>query len=258
MKKIALAIILICSVACTIAQDIPPKPKPERLVNDLADMLTDQEEQLLERKLVSYNDTTSTQIAVVTIKSLEGNDVIDYAYRIGEAWGVGQAGKNNGVVILMSESDRETAIVSGYGMEGVLTDAAASRIQRNHMTPNFRNGNFYQGLDEATTAIIQLAAGEYTGEDGGAGGKGIGGAVIFFIILFFVILPILSAIGRSRKNHFGRKGLNFWTILWILSHMGGGGRRGGGGGGWGGGSSGGGFGGFGGGSFGGGGARGSW
>lgn len=256
MKKTVLAILLAVTVTYAFGQ-IPPKPTPPRLVNDLADMLTDQEEQQLERKLVAYNDTTSTQIAIVTIESLQGNDVIDYAYRIGEEWGVGQQGKNNGVVILVSKGDRETAIVSGYGMEGVLTDAAASRIQRNHMTPNFRNGNFYGGLEEATTAIIQLAAGEYTGEGGDTGGKGIGGAVIFFFILFFIILPILSAIGRSRRNHFGRKGLNFWTILWILSHMGGG-RRGGGGG-WGGGSSGGGgFGGFGGGSFGGGGARGSW
>lgn len=257
MKKLHLLIILVFPLISLWAQDIPPRPNPPKLVNDLADMLSGREESLLEQKLVTYNDTTSTQIAIITIESLNGHDVVDYAYKIGEAWGVGQKGKNNGIVVLVSKNDRETAIVTGYGMEGAITDAAASRIQRDHMRPHFREGNYFEGLDEATTAIIQMAAGEYNA-DGKRPGKGIAGAIVFFIILFFIILPILSAVGRSRKNHFGRRGLDFWTVLWILSHMGGG-RRGGGGGGWGGGSSGGGgFGGFGGGSFGGGGARGSW
>lgn len=259
MKKILVIILFLPLTSLfVVAQDIPPRPDPPKLVNDLGDMLSQQEETLLESKLVAYNDSTSTQIAVVIIESLEGNDVIDYAYRIGENWGVGQKGKNNGIVVLISKNDRESAIVSGYGMEGTITDAAASRIQRDHITPHFRNGNYYAGLDEATTVIMQMASGQYTNEGKQRGSKGpLGGAIVFFIILFFIVIPILSAVGRARRNHIGRKGLNFWTILWILSHMGGG-RRGGGGGGWGGGGSGGGFGGFGGGSFGGGGARGSW
>jgi uncharacterized protein len=263
MNKLFFVFLLYLPVIFLSAQDIPAPPNPPRLVNDFANVLSDGEEQQLERKLVAYNDSTSTQITVVTVRNIGGYDVMDYAYRIGEQWGVGQKGKNNGLVVLVSIDDRKAGIATGYGMEGSITDLATRRIRENYMNPNFRNGDFYKGIDEATTAIMKLASGEFKADDLGPQGGG-GGALIFLLLVFIIfIVIIVSAARRSQRNHYGTKGLDFWTALWLMMNAGGGGRgRGRGGndgwGGWGGGSSGGGFGGFGGGGFGGGGSGGSW
>lgn len=252
--------LLTLAFAGSIGQTVPDPQDPPVLLNDFAKVLTQQEQSSLERKLRAYEDTTSTQVTVVIIKSLEGYDVLDLAYRIGEKWGVGQEGKNNGLVILVAIDDHKAAIATGYGMEGAIPDVATRRIRENYMNPNFRNGNFYKGLDEATTALFRLASGEYTADDLKPENRG-GGIFGLFFVLFIILLIILSAINRTKKNHFGRKKMDFWTALWLISAMGGGRHRAGGdswGGGFGGGSSGGGFGGFGGGGFGGGGSGGSW
>jgi uncharacterized protein len=259
-------ILLLMLVSVAIAQDIPPPPNPPRLVNDFAGALSNSEREALERKLNAYHDTTSTQIAVVIVKNLGGYEVMDYAFRIGETWGVGQKGKENGVVILVAIDDRKAAIATGYGLEGAIPDIATRHIRENQMNPNFREGNFYKGLDEATTTIMKLASGEYTADDmqqelpPGAV-IAIGVFLVFLAIMFITIIAVAS----RKRNHIGSKGIDFWTALWLMSHMGKGNRGGksgwGGGSGWGGfggGSSGGGFGGFGGGSFGGGGSGGSW
>lgn len=242
------------------AQDIPEAPDPPRLVNDFANVLSDGERASLEQKLNAYHDTTSTQIAVVTVKSLGGYEVLDYAFRIGESWGVGQAGKENGVVVLVAIDDRKAAIATGYGLEGAIPDIATRHIRENQMNPNFRSGDFYKGLDEATTTLMKLASGEFSAEDMAPAQPGAGYvALIFFLVVIGII--VLAAVSRRKRNHIGKKGIDFWTALWLISHMGGRNRGGGsgwGGGGFGGGSSGGGFGGFGGGSFGGGGSGGSW
>lgn len=241
-------------------QDIPPAPNPPQLVNDFASALSDADRASLERKLNAYHDTTSTQIAVVIVKTLGGYEVMDYAFRIGEEWGVGQKGKENGIVVLVAIDDRKAAIATGYGLEGAIPDIATRHIRENQMNPNFRDGNFYKGLDEATTSLMKLASGEFTADDmvPKAPIGAIFGVVFFFI---FAIILLVIIVSRRKRNHIGSKGLDFWTALWLMSNAGRGGRGGGSsgwGGGFGGGSSGGGFGGFGGGSFGGGGSGGSW
>lgn len=263
MNKLFLVFLLCFLCRHSIAQDIPEPPNPPRLVNDFANVMSAGEVEMLERKLRAYHDSTSTQIAVVTVKNLGGYEVMDYAYRIGEKWGVGQQGKNNGLVVLVSIEDRKAGIATGYGMEGSITDASTRRIRENYMNPNFRNGNFYQGLDEATTAIMKLASGEYKAED--LEGQPVGaGALIFLALIFLIFLIIIvTAARRAQRNHYGTRGLDFWTALWLMMNAGGGGGRrrdNDGWGGWGGGSGGGGggFGGFGGGGFGGGGSGGSW
>ena len=257
MKYLTIVFILLIS-SFTFAQ-IPERPNPPTLVNDFAKVMSKNQVAVLEQKLRYYNDSTSTQIAVVVVPDLGGYEVMDFAYRIGETWGVGQKGKNNGIVVLVSVNDHKAAIATGYGMEGAVTDASSRRIRQDFMSPNFRKGDFYTGLDQATTAIMKLASGEYKNEDFASGGKeGKKGRSSLFGLLFLlvvIVFPILSSIGRTRRNHMGSKGISFWTALWLLG--GGGGGRGGSG--WGGGgSSGGGFGGFGGGGFGGGGSGGDW
>lgn len=244
------------------AQDyLPAKPKKETSVYDQAQMMSQAEAKMLEQKLINYSDTTSTQIVVITINSLDGNDVALYATELAHKWGIGQKDEDNGILLLISKEDRRMTIRTGYGVEHKLTDALSRRIIENIITPAFKQGNYYQGLDEGTTAIIQIMSGEYQGERSYEGPNGkIPG--LFIVIIFIVILLILSRRNRGGGKRGGRKSGGFSLLdAIILSHAG---RGGFGGGGFGGGSSGGGFGGggfgggFGGGGFGGGGASGGW
>ncbi len=248
-----------------LAKQTPPRPNPPRLVNDYAGMLNRSELEALERKLVAYNDSTSTQIAIVTERSLEGDDDFDYALRIYNTWNIGQKDKNNGVLIYIALEDRRIRIVTGYGAEGFLPDAIAKRIIETIIKPAFREQQYYQGFDRATDAIIAYAAGEYTAdsEDGDTVDIIIGFIILALIIGFFIF--ILSAIIRSGKHYDDHDDDGgYWRggRYNEPKHRGGGGwmifpPSGGGGSGWSGGG-GGGFGGFGGGFSGGGGAGGSW
>ncbi|MHA7099607.1 TPM domain-containing protein [Roseivirga pacifica] len=248
---------------------IPDPPSPQRLVNDFTgNTLTRSEVAALENKLLNYEDTTSTQVAILIVESLGGYEVVDFAQRTGEKWKVGTADGDNGVFIVVSINDRKAAIVTGYGLEGAITDAATYTIREEYMNPRFREGRFYQGLDDATDVIFKLASGEFTADQvaqGRRSAKKKGVPFIFIFILFFFIIPAIA--GRRRGNSFGSRGLPWWA--WFMMGSGMGGHRNddwdnfrGGGGGFGGGSGfgggGGGFGGFGGGSFGGGGSGGSW
>jgi uncharacterized protein len=243
------------------SQDIPDRPVPPRLVNDFAGMLETSEENMLESKLVAFNDSTSTQIAIVVVQSLNGYDKADFAQRLAEKWGIGQKGSNNGVLILVKPktagSRGEVQIATGYGLEGVIPDITCAEIVDYQILPAFRNGNYYRGLDDATNTIMSLARGEFTAEDFGRmvdknkkGGSGLPIAIIIVIIVFL----ISRGSGGSNNRHISTRGLPFWVLMGMM----GSGR--GQGGSWGGfsGGGGGGFGGFGGGSFGGGGAGGSW
>ncbi|MCF8247623.1 MAG: TPM domain-containing protein [Saprospiraceae bacterium] len=239
------------------AKEVPPAPNPPKLVNDFAGILSSGEVQALEQKLVAYDDSTSTQIAVVIEETLDGDDVFDYSHRLATAWGIGREGKNNGILIYIAIADRKLWIQTGYGTEGFLPDALAKRIIERIIAPNFRNQNYYQGLDQATTAIIQLGNGEYVNDDPRDSGNLPIPVIIIFLVLFIVIIIIISKGGGG--GGYNRRGRYDAGGGWIMFGPGGGSGWGGGGGssGWGGGG-GGGFGGFGGGGFGGGGAGGSW
>jgi len=244
------------------SQEIPPRPEPPRLVNDLAGVLTPEQVQLLERKLVNFNDTTSTQITVVTVKSLNGYDKADFAFKIGEQWGVGQKGKNNGIVVLVKPkygNERgQVFIATGYGLEGVIPDAIGERIVQLEMIPNFNEKNYFGGLDAATTTLMELASGEFTADQYVKRSQKSPYAFLIPILIMMVVFFLIRS-SRARSHSVG-KNIPFWTAFWLLGSMGGhsgnwndfhsgGGSFGGGGGG---------FGGFGGGIFGGGGAGGIW
>jgi uncharacterized protein len=243
------------SLTVVVAQNIPPKPVPPRLVNDFAHMLGPDQATALEQKLVAYNDSTSTQIAIITVEAVGDYDMMDYALKIGREWGVGGKQFNNGVVILISKNDHKAFIATGYGMEGPLPDATCKEIIDNDIIPNFKQQNYYEGLDKATDDIIAAAAGEYKAPPKSDQG---GGSGIIFFIIFIVIILFFIFIGRGGGGGgtmYTRRGSGVGPFIGgaILGNMLGGGSRGGGFGGGGGG-----FGGFGGGSFGGGGAGGGW
>jgi uncharacterized protein len=243
----------------SIAQDQIPVPgSPESWVNDYAGVFSATEKSRLDQKLNAFEYRNSTQIFVVTIDDNDGYPAEMLAPMIGEAWGVGQNSKDNGIVILVDMQDRNMFIATGYGNEEYVTDALAKRIVENEIIPNFKQGDYYAGIDAATGVLIDLLEGKFTADEyrkqNSSPGAGIGG-IIFMIILFSLIFG-----SRRRSTGMGRSNLPLWIALGMLS-----GSRSSGS--WGnfssgsGGFGGGGFGGFsggGGGSFGGGGAGGSW
>ncbi len=243
--KLALSLwVLTVGVFTADAKEIPAKSN--KLVNDYANVLSAEEENALEQKLVAYFDSTSTQIAIVIENSLDGDDLFDYSQRLATAWGIGEKGKNNGVLIYAAIEDRKLRIHVGYGMEATITDALTTRIRTEYMNPYFKQGQYYEGLDEGTTVIIQAASGEYQNDrpKHNKGGKGAGwkGAIIIVIIIVIIL-----ARGRGGRGGGGLAGPIFWGTLGSGGFSGGSGGGGGGG-----------FGGFGGGGFGGGGSGGSW
>ena len=242
---------LLLNVIC-LAQNIPARPVPPRQVNDFANLLSDSEEHALEQKLVNYNDTTSTQICVVTVTSLDGTTSDDFAQQLGEKWGVGTK-NNNGVVILVKPKTADelgdVSIQVGYGMEPYITDAVNYGIRTKEMIPAFKENNYYKGIDNAVNAIIGLASGAFKADKYANDENGYD--VFAGFILLAIILIVLRKFGSGNGKSGGGKG-GFWKGVLLGALLSGGGGSGGGG------RSSGGFGGFGGGHFGGGGGSSKW
>jgi uncharacterized protein len=262
MKRFLFTILFIIQALVGLAQNIPARPSPPRLVNDYTHTLTQDQQYTLEQKLVAYDDSTSNQVVVVIVATTNDYDPADYATKLGRAWGVGNKTTNNGVVLLIAKDDRKVFISPGYGLEGALPDITCKSIIDNVITPNFKQEDFYRGIDLGTTAIVKAAAGEYKAPEGyrKQKGRGGGGSIIGIIIIIFIILMLVGrgGGGRGGGGMFSRRGYGGFVEGAILGSLLSGGGRGGGGWGGGGDSGGGGFGGFGGGSFGGGGSGGSW
>lgn len=268
MKKFTLIISLLFSL-CVYAQIenvVPKKPTVPRLVNDFANVLTQDQMDALERKLVAYDDSTSNQIAIVILPTITDKKGVEYpiedvALKILRDWGVGNQKNNNGIVLLAAMQERKLRIEVGYGLEGAIPDMTANAIIENDLRPNFKNNNYYRGLDAATNSIIEAARGEYKAPEGYRNrndGRGRGlGKIIVGIIILFVIISIFGGGGSRGGGYMSRRGSG-WLGPFILGSMLGRSSGGFGGGGWSGGGGGGGFGGFGGGSGGGGGASGGW
>ena len=260
MKKFLLFfVVLFCSgvAKAQIDKAIPARPSPPRLVNDFTQTLTPVQIEELERKLVAYDDSTSNQIAVVIIPTTQDYPIEDVGLQILRRWGVGSKKNNNGIVVLVAKNDHDVRIEVGYGLEGAIPDITASQIIRSDLIPNFKEDNYYRGLDLATNDIIKAAAGEYKAPQGYSGRrkKGLNPAFIFLIILGIWIIFGASGGGRGGGGMMSRRGYRgWWGPVWPGGGWGGGSS----GGGWSGGGGGGGFGGFGGGGGGGGGASGSW
>jgi len=258
MKKILLLISLTFLVGGLFAQNIPARPNPPRLVNDYANLLTIDQRDSLERKLVAYDDSTSNQIAIVIVSSLNDYEPVDYAVKLGREWGVGGKQFNNGIIVLISTGDRKTFIATGYGLEGAVPDVTAKAIIDNELVPYLKEQDYFRGLNHTVDALIVAASGEYKAPEGYHKQKGRSGvSVLVLAVIFIIIFFFINRGGRGGGGMMSRRGYRSGGVppIWWFPTGGGGS-----GGGWsgGGGGGGGGFGGFGGGSFGGGGAGGSW
>lgn len=227
--------------------DFPKPSNPPKLVNDFANCMAAGQVAELEERLVNFDKTTSTQISIVTVKSIGIYDVEQYGVELANRWGIGQAAKNNGVLVLAVINDRKVNISTGPGLEGALPDVVCGRIIRNEIVPSFRTGNYYEGFSKAADAIIKATKGEYTADAQSGEGMGIGQIVLILVIVFIIVIILGAAGGGNGGGGYmsGRGSRGWWG-----GYMGSGWSSGGG--------SSGGFGGFGGGSFGGGGASGSW
>ena len=260
------AALLLLFSSPAFAQEFPPLTG--RVV-DNADLLPPADEAALTQKLANLEQSTGRQFVVATVPDLQGRTVEDYGYRLGRTWGIGQAEEDDGTILLIAVDERKIRIETGYGIRPVLTDAVASLIIRNTITPAFKDGDFARGITEGADQIIGMLqlpeaegrarAAEIAAQEDARNATALKIAfwVAVAIVIFFIIL--FSLIGRHMKKYgkkYRKRGSNVW--IWGIPTGHSGGWGGGSSSGWGGG--GGGFGGFsgGGGSFGGGGASGGW
>jgi len=256
MRKAIFLFINLLLCFSLFGQELPPKPNT--LVTDYTGTLKADEIASLEQKLIAFNDSTSTQIAVLIMRSIGGYPIEDYAQKVYESWGIGSKDKDNGALLMVALEDRKVRIHTGYGLEGAIPDAMAKRIIENEIKPAFKEGNFYAGISQATDAMMKLATGEYTADNYHKKAKGKKGSSWFWLwIVFVIVFALIRNAAGVRRNSMGH-GLGWWAAFGLLSslnsrHRGSWGDFSSGSGDFGGG-----FGGFGGGSSGGGGASGSW
>jgi uncharacterized protein len=276
----ALALAFFALVSPAFAQTFPP---PTGRVVDQAHLLSAAQVQDITGKSEALEKKTGAQFVVATVNGLEGYPVEDYGYRLGRAWGIGQKGKDNGVILLVAPKEHKVRVEVGYGATPYLTDAMSGLIIREAILPKFKAGDMGGGIvagadqiikqmglppEEAQKNIVQAEQAQQQRQHSGGNPLPI---LFWVMIIGFVLLSMARRAGgrRYQPRYGGVGGVNPWVVLWGLNELsrasrgrggwGGGDWGGGGGGSWGGGG-GGGFGGFsgGGGSFGGGGASGSW
>ncbi|MEI6021523.1 MAG: TPM domain-containing protein, partial [Bacteroidota bacterium] len=198
MKKIILGILCLIGFA-TLAQ-VPDRPSPAKLYNNLSvefpDFLSPDQAALLEEKLEVFSNETSNQICIVVVDDLNGDEASHYSTELGNKWGVGKAGKNNGIVILIKptggKGQRNLFISVGYGLEGAIPDLATKRIRDEEMYPYMAQGQFYEALNHATDKLMQLAKGEINVKDYTRGsGRERGGLSTFLILAIIIIIMII-------------------------------------------------------------------
>jgi uncharacterized protein len=220
----------------SLAFEIPNRP--ESFVNDYTNTLSLENKNSLENKISNFEKQTTNEIAIVLIPSLDGDTVENVAQNIFTKWGIGKKDKNNGVLLLVAMAERKTRIQTGYGVEGDLTDLATSYIQSEIMTPAFRDGNYYLGINGALDKIIESFGGNNIVPDGYNPQKMP--VIDWLKIGLFVIFFLFIVSNKKLRSK--------WWLIFLNGRgpWGGGGKSGGG------------FGGFGGGFSGGGGSSGSW
>ena len=261
--KRLLSFLLLGFTLLITAQNIPKKPAVLYPVYDQAGILTAQQKETLNQKLIKFSDSSSTEIEVIIIPTTGGQDVNFLATMYGEQWKIGQKGIDNGVVFLIATDDHTMSIQQGRAVEQYLTASVAGQIMDYLVTPSFKKGDWFTGIDRGTTAIMEAVKGKFKPIKKPKKDEGMSLSSIFFIvILAFIIISFFSKNNRGGGNSdddddvgLSRRGRRMYPGGFFPFPIGGGGF----GGGFGGSSGGGGFGGFGGGgSFGGGGASGGW
>ncbi len=225
--RFELFIIVLCTGYFSFGQfDIPQKPSLQTSVYDYINLLSNNEKNALEAKLIKYSDTTSTQIVIAIISSTKGENINYLGAQWGQKWGIGQEKEDNGILVLLAKDDRKIAISTGYGIESVLTDALSKRIIENEIIPEFKNNNYLRGLDSGVDAIFEVLTGTYANTNPRSEKissgivMGILGLIIF--ILFIIIIVIVTKVSGGSNKGGGKgksAGASIWDVI-ILSNMG--------------------------------------
>jgi uncharacterized protein len=265
MRALGLAVASTLTLALTMLASVDaharPLPALDARVVDEAGVLDATERSRIDRLLASYEQRTGHQFAVVVLGSLEGDALESVSMRAAEQWRLGDAKRDDGAIVLLAMNERAARVEVGYGLEGTITDAVASRVIRDVMAPHLVNGHVALALEDGLDVLMKAAEGESTGLAPTAPGvvREEPSWVTLLPVVLFVVVMVMNAMSRRRRGGYGTRVGGVTNALWWTSVLGsslGAGRGGGfGGGGFGGG--GGGFGG-GGGGFGGGGASGRW
>jgi len=246
MKKIILSVLFFFPFLVFAQLDVPVLFGTR--IHDEAGLLSADAESQLEQILQMHEDSTSNQIAILTVRTLNDVPIEEYAHQVAEKSKLGQADKDNGALLLIAVDDRKVRIEVGEGLEGVLPDAVCNQIIRNEIAPRFRQNDYQGGINAAVQAMILAIGGEYHAEQPSVTRRGRRGGSLWTTLIVLIIIILISRISGGGRGNYRRGG---WSsgAGW---YGGFGGRGGGGGGGFGGGFSGGG------GGFSGGGSSGSW
>jgi uncharacterized protein len=221
MKNILLVLFLSVFSLSVFSQDIPEQPNPPRLVNDLANLLCEQEKIQLESELVRFDQKTSNQIAILTTPTLNSYDISDFSIKTYKKWKIGQAKKNNGILIILKpKTEKEKGsvfIVVGYGLEGNIPDVIVKRIINKEIVPRLKDGDTYGGLQAGAKVLMELAANKYSAKDyilgkGEKNSKGGG----FFVMILIIIVLILLFMGSRGRNYNGGRSLPFWIAMSLM------------------------------------------
>jgi len=203
MKK-ALASFCVLFLFLPIVVEAAKVPALRGYVNDYGDMISASVEADLASKLKTFEETDSTQLVVLTVPSLEGDPVEDYSIRVAEAWKIGQKGKDNGILFLVSREDRKMRIEVGRGLEGNLTDLTAGRIIDLVVKPKFKAEDYDGGFTAGVSALIDATRGEFTA-DRQAPSRGLTPLLLLLIQLVFLIFFVVLARSRARRRRGFRR-----------------------------------------------------
>ena len=199
MKKFLLTLFAIV-LSSTIFANIPAPTN--KLVNDFASVMTTEQVLELECALRQYNDSTSTQVCVVTVESLDDLSPAEYAQQLGEKWGVGQAGKDNGVIILVKKKTEESGgdvfISTGYGVEGLLPDAICKRIVERTMIPKLKEGDYHGAIVDAISEIQKYLSGEFKAVE--INSENLSWWKIVLIIIILIMFIVLFTDGNTHSG----------------------------------------------------------
>ncbi len=188
-------------------------------VNDNAGLLTSETSAALEAMLKAHEDSTSDQVVVLTVSTLEGEEIEPFAIKVAETWKLGRKGKDNGVLLLVSKNERKVRIEVGRGLEGNLTDLTCGRIIRHEIVPRFKEGDYDGGIRAGVASILAAIAGEYTADTAGGGSDSIiDTGVNLFVFGFFLVIitpfTLVAVFSRGFPSWFLYVFLiPFWTAF---------------------------------------------
>jgi uncharacterized protein len=234
-----LLLLFLLPLAWALAKDVPPLTGR---VNDTANLIPLDQRQRIETQLAQFEQQTGNQVSVLTVDSLDGEDIEGYANKVGRKWGLGQKGKDNGALLLVSKNDRKMRVEVGYGLEPVLTDLQTSIIQNQVIIPYFKKGDFGGGIEAGVSAILSTIQGKDVqpapdAQPAGRGGESTSWPIFLLFglfalgpfilnairsgswIVYIVMLPIFFFLGSLAGVVVGMIAAGAWLVLFPILRM---------------------------------------